>query len=52
MKWIGDRIESNIDAPVNADKLAAGHIKHLLVKVLPPVIKTLRNPPDQIDDYR
>ncbi|XP_077291483.1 transcription initiation factor TFIID subunit 6-like isoform X2 [Arctopsyche grandis] len=52
VKWIGDRIESNIDAPVNADKLAAGHIKHLLVKVLPPVIKTVRNPPDQIDDYR
>lgn len=36
----------------NVDKIAVGHIKQLLIKVLTPVIKNMTNPPDYMDDYK
>ncbi|XP_023720508.1 transcription initiation factor TFIID subunit 6 isoform X2 [Cryptotermes secundus] len=54
VKQVIDRIEAAIEGPVlsNIDKIAAGHIKHLLVKVLSPLLKTLRQPPDYVEEYR
>ncbi|KAK7873442.1 hypothetical protein R5R35_000224 [Gryllus longicercus] len=51
---IGQRIENALEGPVlsNVEKIAAGHIKHLLVKVLVPVLKTIRSPPDYVEEYR
>lgn len=34
------------------DKIAVGHIKQLLIKVLTPVVKNMTNPPDYLDDYK
>ena len=34
------------------DKIAAEHIKNLLVKVLVPVIKVTRSGPDMLEEYR
>ena len=36
----------------NVDKIAAEHIKNLLVKVLVPVIKVTRTGPDMLEEYR
>lgn len=33
------------------DKISAGRILELLVKILPPILKELRNPPDVLSDY-
>lgn len=54
IKYIAQRIEPHFEFPVvsNVDKIASGHIKHLMVKVLAPILKTIRNPPDYIDDYK
>ncbi|XP_047000262.1 transcription initiation factor TFIID subunit 6 [Schistocerca americana] len=54
VKQVADRIEAALEGPVlsNTDKIAAGHIKHLLVKVLTPLLKGLRQPPDVLDEYR
>lgn len=54
VKSIGDRIDTSTDGSSLSitDKIAAGHIKHLLVKVLTPLLKSTRQPPDNLDDYR
>ncbi|XP_067014270.1 transcription initiation factor TFIID subunit 6 isoform X2 [Anabrus simplex] len=54
VKEISERIEHALEGPIlsNIDKIAAGHIKHLLVKVLVPLLKSQRQPPDYLDDYR
>uniref|UniRef100_A0A182LZB0 Transcription initiation factor TFIID subunit 6 n=1 Tax=Anopheles culicifacies TaxID=139723 RepID=A0A182LZB0_9DIPT len=56
LKFISERVEpllqgitSNIS---NTDKIAAGHIRSMLLKGVPPILKTLRNPPDLVDDYK
>ncbi|KAJ8929520.1 hypothetical protein NQ314_017778 [Rhamnusium bicolor] len=54
IKSIGARIETHLEGPLvsSIDKIASGHIKQLLVKVLAPVLKNIRNPPDNIDEYK
>ncbi|XP_050309389.1 transcription initiation factor TFIID subunit 6-like [Anthonomus grandis grandis] len=55
IKIIGARLESHLDQigmVSNADRTAAGHIKQLLIKVMTPIIKTLRGPPDNVEDYK
>ncbi|GAB1868409.1 Transcription initiation factor TFIID subunit 6 [Camponotus japonicus] len=54
IKSISDRIESCIEGQglSNVDKNGAGHIKTLLVKSVAPVLKTIRSPPDYVDDYK
>ncbi|XP_044731888.1 transcription initiation factor TFIID subunit 6-like [Chrysoperla carnea] len=53
IKCISDRIEGiNYVATANVDKIAAGHIKHLMVKILAPILKTMRSPPDVIEEYK
>ncbi|XP_065073837.1 transcription initiation factor TFIID subunit 6 isoform X2 [Ochlerotatus camptorhynchus] len=54
LKFISDRVEvhlqgSNISA---TDKIAAGHIRAMLQKACSPVLKTLRNPPDVVEEYK
>ncbi|XP_049287623.1 transcription initiation factor TFIID subunit 6 isoform X1 [Anopheles funestus] len=56
LKFISERVEpllqgitSNIS---NTDKIAAGHIRTMLLKGVPPILKTLRNPPDLVEDYK
>lgn len=36
----------------NLDRIASGHIKTMLVKVLTPILKTIRDPPDYLDEYK
>ena len=36
----------------NMEKIAASHIKNLLLKGCTPVIKTVKQPPDNLDDYK
>lgn len=50
----GTRIESYLESsnPSNIDKASSGHVKQLIVKVLAPVIKNIRNTPDNLDEYR
>lgn len=54
IKLEGDRIHQCLDGPVlsNIDKIAAEHIKQLLVRVLAPIFKTSRQPPDLLDEYK
>lgn len=54
LKFISERVEvhlqgSNISA---TDKIAAGHIRAMLQKACSPVLKTLRNPPDVVEEYK
>ncbi|KAG7207746.1 hypothetical protein KM043_009359 [Ampulex compressa] len=54
IKSISDRIESCIEGPglSSVDKNGAGHIKTLLVKSVAPVLKTIRSPPDYVEEYK
>lgn len=54
IKTISERIEASIDGSglSTIDKNAAGHIKTLLVKSVAPVLKTIRPPPDFVEDYK
>ncbi|XP_014481851.1 PREDICTED: transcription initiation factor TFIID subunit 6-like isoform X2 [Dinoponera quadriceps] len=54
IKSVSDRIESCIEGQglTNMDKNAAGHIKTLLIKSVAPVLKTIRSPPDYVEDYK
>ncbi|KAF5275651.1 hypothetical protein FQA39_LY06763 [Lamprigera yunnana] len=54
IKSVGARIETHLEGSLvsNLDKVASGHIRVLLVKVLAPIIKNLRNPPDYFEEYK
>lgn len=54
LKFISDRIEPHLigTGASNTDKLAAGNIRAMLQKSCAPVLKTVRNPPDILDEYK
>ncbi|XP_043284021.1 transcription initiation factor TFIID subunit 6-like isoform X2 [Venturia canescens] len=54
IKIISERMEGSIEGATlsNADKNAAGHIKNLLLKSVAPVIRTIRSPPDYVEEYK
>ncbi|XP_066147528.1 transcription initiation factor TFIID subunit 6 [Euwallacea fornicatus] len=54
IKNIGARIESHLEGNLisNSDRTASGHIKQLLIKIVAPVVKSVRNPPDNLEEYR
>nr|CAH7741909.1 unnamed protein product [Callosobruchus chinensis] len=53
VKSIGARIESvETNMVSNTDRIASGHIKQLLVKVLAPILRSTRQPPDNLEEYR
>ncbi|XP_063230673.1 transcription initiation factor TFIID subunit 6-like isoform X2 [Bacillus rossius redtenbacheri] len=53
LKYISKRIEETSDGLVhsNVDRIAAGHIRILMTKALSPLLRTLRQPPDHLEDY-
>ncbi|XP_054272935.1 transcription initiation factor TFIID subunit 6-like isoform X2 [Macrosteles quadrilineatus] len=54
VKHIADRLDLASEGGTVSitDKIASGHIKHLLVKVLTPLLKTTKQPPDNMEEYR
>ncbi|XP_037300340.1 transcription initiation factor TFIID subunit 6 isoform X3 [Manduca sexta] len=52
VRWLGERVEGALSGIGGADRLAAGNLKHQLLKVLAPVVKQLRQPPDLPDEYK
>ncbi|CAB3231456.1 unnamed protein product [Arctia plantaginis] len=52
VRWLGERVEGALSGLGGADRLAAGNLKHQLLKVLAPVVRQLRQPPDLSDDYK
>ncbi|KAK9872277.1 hypothetical protein WA026_017082 [Henosepilachna vigintioctopunctata] len=54
VKIIGSCIEHHLEGPTisNVDKIASGHIKQLIIKSLVPVLKSVRSPPDYIEEYK
>ncbi|CAG9771324.1 unnamed protein product [Ceutorhynchus assimilis] len=54
IRMIGMKIESHLEGNLisNNDRTAAGHIKQLLVKIIAPVLKSIRNAPDNLEDYK
>lgn len=54
MEIVGARIETHLEGTLisNVDKTASGHIKQLLIKVLAPILKSIREPPDNVEDYK
>ncbi|XP_044752034.1 transcription initiation factor TFIID subunit 6 [Coccinella septempunctata] len=54
VKMIAARLEQYSEGTMaaNVDKLDAGHIKTLIVKALVPVLKSIRSPPDLIEEYK
>lgn len=52
MRWLGERLEGALSGIGGADRLAAGNLKHQLLKVLAPVVRQLRTPPDLPEDYK
>lgn len=54
LKFISDRIEPHLNGTgaSNTDKIAAGHIRAILQKSCAPVLKTARDSPDVLDEYK
>ncbi|XP_067647445.1 transcription initiation factor TFIID subunit 6 isoform X2 [Eurosta solidaginis] len=55
LKFISERIEPLLlgnQMQSNTDKTAAGHIRAMLQKCCPPVLKQIRRPPDYTEEYR
>ncbi|CAH2099769.1 unnamed protein product [Euphydryas editha] len=52
VRWLGERVEGALSGIGGADRLAAGNLKHQLLKVLAPVVRQLRQPPDLPEDYK
>nr|CAI5827158.1 unnamed protein product [Callosobruchus analis] len=53
VKSIAARIESvETNMVSNTDRIASGHIKQLLIKVLAPILRSTRQPPDNVEEYR
>ncbi|KAK7071035.1 Transcription initiation factor TFIID subunit 6 [Halocaridina rubra] len=52
LRALSDKIEQCMEGTNAYDKNAAAHIKGLLLKTVAPVLKTLRNPPDSVADYK
>lgn len=54
LKAIGARIEAHLEGSLmsNIDKIASGNIKQLLVKVVAPVLKNIKNSPDFVEEYK
>ncbi|KAL0895603.1 hypothetical protein ABMA27_011696 [Loxostege sticticalis] len=52
VRWLGERVEGALSGLGGADRLAAGNLKHQLLKVLAPVVRQLRQPPDLADEYK
>ncbi|KAH9634151.1 hypothetical protein HF086_001353 [Spodoptera exigua] len=51
VRWLGERVEGALSGLGGADRLAAGNLKHQLLKVLAPVVRQLRQPPDLPEEY-
>lgn len=54
LKFISDRIEPGLQGSSisNTDKIAAGHMRAMLQKSCAPVLKSMRNLPDIVDEYK
>lgn len=54
MRQLGEKVRQCLEEPgvSPVDKKAAEHIKQLAVRVVAPVLKATRSPPDNLDDYR
>ncbi|KAJ2943781.1 hypothetical protein O0L34_g8101 [Tuta absoluta] len=52
VRWLGERLDGALSGIGGADRLAAGNLKHQLLKVLAPVVRQLRQPPDVPDEYK
>lgn len=55
LKFISERIEPLLlgnQMQSNTDKTAAGHIRAMLQKCCPPVLKQIRRSPDYTEEYR
>ncbi|OWR42164.1 transcription initiation factor TFIID subunit 6 [Danaus plexippus plexippus] len=52
VRWLGERVEGALGGAAGADRVAASNLKHQLLKVLAPVVRQLRQPPDLPDDYK
>uniref|UniRef100_A0A1B6INQ8 Transcription initiation factor TFIID subunit 6 n=1 Tax=Homalodisca liturata TaxID=320908 RepID=A0A1B6INQ8_9HEMI len=54
VKNIADRLDLASEGGTVSitDKIASGHIKHLLVKVLTPLLKSSKQPPDNLEEYK
>lgn len=54
LKFISDRIENHLQGvnTTNTEKIAAGNIRTILQKACAPVLKTMRSPPDLLEDYK
>lgn len=53
LKILGDRLKAVIDSPVvnSLDKLAVDHVKKILLRVVPPVLKNMKTGNDTIEDF-
>ncbi|XP_077515585.1 transcription initiation factor TFIID subunit 6-like isoform X2 [Amblyomma americanum] len=54
VRALGEKLRQGLEEPgvSPADKKAAEHIKQLLLRVLAPVLKATRTPPDNAEEYR
>ncbi|KAJ3653243.1 hypothetical protein Zmor_012505 [Zophobas morio] len=54
LKLIGARIETHLQGSItsNIEKIASEHIKQLLIKVVAPVLKNIKNSPDYVEEYK
>lgn len=54
VRALGEKLRQGLEEPgvSPVDKKAAEHIKQLLLRVLAPVLKATRTPPDNADEYR
>lgn len=50
----GEKLRTAIEGPIfnNIEKIAAEHIRQLIVRVVSPVLKTLKSSPDNLEEYK
>ncbi|XP_072935871.1 transcription initiation factor TFIID subunit 6-like isoform X2 [Epargyreus clarus] len=52
VRWLGERLDGALSGLGGAERVAAGTLKHQLLKVIAPVVRQLRQPPDLLEDYK
>ncbi|XP_076334044.1 transcription initiation factor TFIID subunit 6-like isoform X2 [Tachypleus tridentatus] len=55
IKLIGEKIRHALDETqvrINVERIAGERIKQLILRAVPPQLKTLRSPPDDLEEYK
>jgi transcription initiation factor TFIID subunit 6 len=52
LNYFFPRLDQITDASPDADKAEANSLRDLIIKIVCPVLKNVRSPPDNVDDFK